>query len=128
MHINDLTHQIIGAAMCVHDALGPGLLESTYEACLTHELRKRGHIVQPQLPIPVRYDGVLIETGYRADLVIDGIVIVELKAVGTVLPIHEAQLLTYLRHSECKVGLLFNFHEERLSDGIRRKINGDLGS
>lgn len=121
--INQRTGQIIGGAMKVHTFLGPGLLESTYEACLSYELRKRGLTVQTQFPIRVVYEEVDLEVGYRADLLVDDEVIVELKAVEKISPVHEAQLLSYLKLSGIRVGLLINFHEIHLKDGIRRRVN-----
>ncbi len=95
--VNELTQAIIGAAITVHRALGPGLLEATYEACLTHELSKANHTVKRQVEVPVLYDGVKLDCGYRLDMLVDDAVIVEVKALETVLPVHKAQLLTYLR-------------------------------
>jgi GxxExxY protein len=109
--------------MKVHTALGPGLLESAYEACLIRELRKRGLRVESQVPISVRYDGEILDVGYRADLLVEDCVLVELKSLEAVLPIHKAQLLSYLRLSERQVGLLINFNVEHLRDGIKRIIN-----
>ena len=123
MKINNITGQIIDAAMKVHSALGPGLLESAYEACLAHELRKRGLSVQTQVVLPIEYDGVKLNAGYRIDLFVDESVIVELKAVEKVNPIFEAQLLSYLKLSNQKVGLLINFHVPRLKDGLKRIVN-----
>ena len=122
--INQLSGQIIDAAMKVHSALGPGLLESAHEACLAHELRKRGFNVESQLPLPLCYDGVKIDVGYRADLFVEGAVIVELKSVDRIAPIHEAQLLSYLRLSGCQLGLLINFNVLHSKDGIKRMANG----
>ncbi len=123
MDVNYCSGQVVDAAMKVHSALGPGLLESAYQACLAHELRKRGLTVQVQCPVPIVYDGVRIELGYRIDLVVEDAVVVELKAVANVLPIHEAQLLSYLKLSGHRVGLLINFHVQRLKDGIKRMVN-----
>jgi GxxExxY protein len=123
MELSDITAQIVDAAMKVHTGLGPGLLESAYEACLAHELRKRNLQVETQVALPVHYDGVDIELGYRIDLLVEGAVIVELKAVRELLPIHEAQLLSYLKLSRKKIGLLINFHVLRLKDGIKRLAN-----
>ena len=109
--------------MKVHSTLGPGLLEAAYEACLVHELRKRGRRVLNQLPLPVLYDGVSIELGYRIDLLVDDTLVVELKAITKLQPVHEAQLLSYLRLSGHQLGLLINFHVPHLRDGIKRKIN-----
>lgn len=123
MELNDITGQIIDASMKVHTALGPGLLESAYEACLAHELRKRGLKVGVQIELPIEYDGIRLDVGYRIDMMVEGTVIVELKAVSEVLPIHEAQLLSYLKLSHKKIGLLINFHVLRLKDGIKRMAN-----
>ena len=103
MELSEITAQIVDAAIKVHTALGPGLLESAYEACLAHELRKRNLRVETQVALPVHYDGVEIELGYRIDLLVEGAVIVELKAVRELLPIHEAQLLSYLKLSRKKI-------------------------
>ena len=116
--------QVVDAAMRVHSALGPGLMEGASEACLAHELRKRGLRVLVQQPLPVVYDGIRIELGYRADLLVNDAVVVELKAVAKLLPIHEAQLLSYLKLSDLRVGLLINFHVPHLKDGIKRMVNG----
>jgi GxxExxY protein len=124
--INDITEAIIGAAVAVHKQLGPGLLESAYEACLAYELIKRGHTVERQKEVPLKYGDVTLDCGYRLDLLVDGQVIVEVKAVDGLLPIHQAQVLSYLRLSGCKVGLLINFNVSLLSAGIKRLINGTL--
>jgi GxxExxY protein len=121
--LNAVTSGILDAAFKVHSALGPGLLESAYEACLTHALRKRGFAVETQVALPVVFDGVELELGYRIDLLVGNEVLVELKAVEAVLPVHRAQLLSYLRLSGKPVGLLLNFHVERLKDGIIRIVN-----
>jgi GxxExxY protein len=118
-----ITHEIIGAAIDVHRALGPGLLESVYEACLAFELVQRGYKVDKEKPLPVVYREVTLDCGYRLDLVVDDAVIVEIKAVDSLAPIHDAQLLSYLKLSDIKVGLLINFHERVLRDGIRRLVN-----
>jgi len=115
-----LTGKIIGAAIEVHRALGAGLLESAYEACLTHELRLRGFKVEQQKPLPVVYKSVVLDCGYRLDLVVDEQVVVEVKSVSSLAPIHEAQLLSYLKMSDYKLGLLLNFNVQMLKDGIRR--------
>lgn len=119
---NGLSNLVIGAAIEVHKALGPGLLESTYECCLAHELglREIGHRLQ--VPLPVEYKGTRLECGYRADLIVQDRIIVELKTVEAVLPVHEAQLLTYMRLSGLRIGLLLNFHVALLRDGITRKV------
>ena len=123
MQVNVITEAIIAAGMKVHSKLGPGLLESAYRACLAHELRTRGFKVLEELTLPVRYDGLEIDAGYRMDLMVEDQVIVELKACDRLLPIHEAQLLTYLRLSGKKIGLLLNFNVEHFRDGIRRMAN-----
>lgn len=118
-----LTQEIIGAAMKVHSALGPGLLESAYEACLDYELRKKWG-VERQKVLPVIYEDVELDCGYRLDLVVNGQVIIELKTVEKLQPIHDAQLLSYLKLSGVQVGLLINFHVLHLRDGIKRLVNG----
>ena len=123
MEVNEISGQIVDAAVKVHSKLGPGLLESAYEACLIYELRKRGLNVEVQVPIPVRYEGVTIDVGYRLDLLVEQEVVVELKAVDTLIPLHEAQLLSYLRLSHRHLGLLINFHSPLLKDGIKRMVN-----
>jgi GxxExxY protein len=123
MNINETSGAVVDAAMKVHSALGPGLLEGAYEACLAYELRKRGLGVVTQHPLPVHYDGVLIDVGYRVDLLVDGAVIVELKAIAKLLPVHHAQLLSYLKLSGHKVGLLLNFNVQHLKEGIHRLAN-----
>lgn len=123
----ELTHAIIGAAIEVHRALGPGLLESAYEECLARELTLQSIPFERQKPLPVVYKGVKLECGYRVDLFIDGRVVVELKAVEALAPIHDAILLIYLRLSGCKIGLLMNFHCTVLKDGIRRRVLGYEG-
>ena len=117
-----LTHTIIGAAIEVHRALGPGLLESAYEECLCHELGLRQLAFQRQVPLPLTYKGVDLDCGYRLDLVVAQTVLLELKAVAQILPIHEAQLLTYLRLSKMKIGLLINFNVPVLKQGINRMV------
>lgn len=115
--VNQLTEAIIGAAIEVHRHLGPGLLESTYEICLAYELERLGLLVERQKQLSVRYKEMMLDQGYRIDLLGNALVIVELKAVDTILPVHEAQLLSYLKHSGCKVGLLFNFNVKLLKNG-----------
>ena len=124
MELNEISGQVVDAAMKVHTALGPGLLENAYEACLEHELGKRGLRVKRQVALPVVYDGVQIDLGYRLDLLVEDAVIVELKAADRIAPIHEAQLLSYLKLSGRKLGLLINFNVLHLKDGIRRMVNG----
>ncbi len=123
MELNELSGHLVDAAMKVHTALGPGLLESAYEACLMHELHKRGLNVSAQVRMPINYDGLKIDAGYRIDLMIEDRLIVEIKAVERILPIHEAQLLSYLKLSGKKLGLLINFNVVRLKHGIKRIIN-----
>lgn len=121
--INRLTEIIIGAAIEVHRNLGPGLLESAYEACLAFELKERGLRVERQVELPLRYKEVYLDCGYRLDLLINGVVIVEVKAVNEIAPIHHAQLTSYLKLSGCRVGLLINFNVMLLKDGIKRIVN-----
>ena len=121
--INVRTAQIVDAAMKVHTTLGPGLLESAYEACLAYELRKRGLLVVTQPILPVIYDDMEIELAYRLDLLVDKAVIVELKTVQKLLPIHEAQLLSYLKLSHHRVGLLITFREVHLKNAIKRMVH-----
>ena len=121
--MNELTGKIIGAAIKVHQHLGPGLLESAYEACLAYELAKFGCFVERQKPLPIIYERVRLDCGYRLDFVIEKSIIVEIKAVEALLPIHVAQLVSYLRLSGLKVGLLLNFNVRILKDGIRRIVN-----
>lgn len=118
----ELTHEIIGAAIAVHKELGPGLLEAVYEECLCHELGIRSLPFERQKPIPVIYRETKLDCGYRADIVVSGRIIVEIKAITAVAPIHEAIMLTYLRLSGCKIGLLINFHSAVLKDGVKRYV------
>lgn len=124
MEINSLTEIIIGSAIEVHRALGPGLLESAYEQCLCHELSLRKNPFERQLQLPVKYKGILLDCGYRIDLLVDKLVVVELKAIDRLAPVHDAQLLTHLRLGGWQAGLLINFNVELLVDGIRRKVMG----
>ncbi len=124
MEINRITETIIGAAIEVHRALGPGLLESVYEECLCRELSLRGIPFERQRSLPVEYKGLRLDCGYRLDLLVADTVVVEIKAVESLLPIHEAQLLTYLRLGGWKVGLLINFNVAVLRQGIRRRVLG----
>ena len=119
---NEITHQIIGAAIEVHKHLGPGLLESAYEECFAHELQLRNLRVERQKPVPVIYKETKLECGYRLDLLVEGRVVVELKSVEGLGPIHEAIILTYLRMSGHRLGLLINFNVSALKDGVRRFI------
>ncbi len=124
MEINELTQAIIGAAIEVHRRLGPGLLESAYRVCLAYELRKRGFDVTEEQPIPVVYDKVKLECGFRADLIVNGVVVVELKAKSAIHPVDKAQTLSHLRLTGLRFGLLINFHEVKLVDGVHRIVNG----
>ena len=110
--------------MTVHSTLGPGLLESAYQACLAHEIRSRGIEVASEVPLPVVYQGKKLEVGYRIDLVVEGRVVIEVKSVETIHPIHEAQILSYMRLSGISVGLLINFNVLHLRDGIKRMVDG----
>jgi GxxExxY protein len=120
MEKDPLSGAVIGAAIEIHRHLGPGLLESTYEACLAHELQQRGIGFQLQVPLPVRYKGVSLECGYRIDVVVEDRLLLELKAIEQVLPIHTAQILTYMRLASIDTGLLINFNVTRLIDGVQR--------
>lgn len=120
---NEITEQIIGAAIEVHRALGPGLLESAYEECLAHELELRGLNFQRQVSLPVVYKSVRLDCGYCMDILVDNLIIVELKTVEKLLPIHDAQLLTYLKITGKKLGLLLNFNVPILKEGIKRIAN-----
>ena len=121
---NDLSNRIIGAAIEVHRALGPGLLESTYEECLVDELTLQGVSVRRQVPLPISYKGVLLECGYCVDVIVEDLVLLELKAIERLMPIHEAQVLTYLRLKKLWLGLLINFNVAILRDGVKRLVNG----
>ena len=123
MDINRLTGEVIGAAIEVHKALGPGLLESAYEECLCRELFLRKMSLKRQEPLPIEYKGVKLDCGYRLDIVVADQLIVELKACESLQPVHEAQLLTYLKLTGIKVGLLINFNVPVLKDGIKRMVN-----
>ena len=121
---DSISREIITAAMKVHTAVGPGLLESAYEAFLSYELQRAGLAVRSQVGFPAVYEGVRLELGYRVDLLVEDLVIVELKCVEAIVPVHKAQLLSYLRLNNKPLGLLINFHVEHLKDGIRRVVNG----
>ena len=120
--LDQIAARIVDAAFCVHSQLGPGLLEGVYEVCLAHELKKRGLRVERQVALPVIYDGVRIEAGLRLDLLVNEMLIVEIKAVETILPVHKAQVLTYLKLRNCQLGLLINFNVPVIKDGIKRLI------
>ena len=121
---NQISGIILDAAIAVHTALGPGLLESAYQACLAYELTSRGLRVQTQVPLPITYRGVCVDVAYRIDLIVEDLVVIEIKAVERLAPIHEAQLLSYLKLSGKRLGLLINFHVLRLKDGYKRIANG----
>jgi GxxExxY protein len=110
--------------MAVHSALGPGLLESAYELCLTHELSKHGLSVRKQVSIPIRYNELVVENGYRIDVLVSGLVVVELKSIETVMPVHRGQVLSYLRLGGFRLGYLLNFNVAHMRDGITRLVNG----
>jgi len=122
-HAN-LTAQIIKSAMEVHNQLGPGLLESAYEECLTYELHKAGLKAEIQIPVPLVYKDIKLDCGYRIDILVEDTVIIELKSVDTILPVHEAQILTYLKLAHKEVGLLINFNVKHLKEGIKRFVMG----
>jgi len=122
MNINDITEKTIGCAIEVHRQLGPGLLESTYEACLLYELKKTGLEVKTQIGLPLIYEEIKLEVGYRMDFLVENRVIVEIKSVEALNDVHTAQVLTYLKLSNSKIGLLINFNVLRLKDGIKRLI------
>ncbi len=121
--LNKITETIIGVAINVHRALGPGLLESAYEACMVYDLAQAGLKIEQQKPLPIVYRGVKLECAYRLDLMVENDVIVEIKSVEKLLPIHQAQLMSYLKLSDCKVGLLINFNVKILRNGIKRVVN-----
>jgi GxxExxY protein len=121
--LNSLSSQVIGAAIKVHSALGPGILESAYEACLLHELELRGIKVEAQVSLPINYYGHKIDAGYRIDLLVENSLIIELKAVETIKNIHKTQLLSYLKLSNARLGLLINFNVTLLKDGLYRIVN-----
>jgi GxxExxY protein len=121
-HDDALTRRIIGMAIRVHRHFGPGLLESAYEACLCHELIHEGLAIVRQVVVPLMYQGVQLETGFRADIIVEQAVILEIKAVENIIPLHESQMLTYLRLTGCRVGLLLNFNSIMLKDGLRRFV------
>ncbi len=118
----ELTERVIGLAIEVHRLTGPGMLESVYEGCLCHELAQAGIGFERQVRIPVVYKGVRFEEGFRADILVDGQLVVEIKAVADIVPVHEAQIISYLRMSGLRLGLLFNFHARLLKDGLRRFV------
>ena len=123
VELNQISGAIVNSAMRVHSLLGPGLLEEPYKQCLAHELRTRSFPVEVEKTLPVIYDGVRVEIGYRLDLLVEGEVVVEVKATKEIAPIHRAQLLTYLKLSGKHLGLILNFNEKHLRDGIARMVN-----
>ena len=125
-HLNELTHEIIGAAIEVHRHLGPGLLESSYRECLCQELLLRGVDFRKEFKLPLEYKGLKLDCGYRVDILVQNLVVVELKAIHALAPVHEAQLLTYLKLGGWKIGLLINFNVPVLKDGIKRVVNNKV--
>jgi GxxExxY protein len=123
MDIEEVARQIVGAAIKVHRALGPGLLESAYQKCLEYELRKRALQVECEVLLPVIYEGVQIDAGYRIDMLVEGCVIIENKTVEKLLPIHQAQLLTYLKLRDCRLGFLLNWNVPLMKQGFKRMVN-----
>ena len=121
---NNITGIIIDCCIKIHRALGPGLLESVYEEILAYELKRKDLLCERQMGVPVCYDGLTMDLGFRADIIVEGKVVIELKSIESVLPVHKKQLLTYLKLSQKKVGLLINFNEELIKDGITRIANG----
>jgi len=124
MTAHEISHGVISAALKIHAALGPGLLESAYEACLAHELRKAGFQVETQVGLPVVYDGIKLDVGYRIDMLVNDLVVIELKSVEEISRIHIAQVLSYLKLSKRKLGLIINFNVLHLKDGIKRLVKG----
>jgi GxxExxY protein len=120
LELEKIASDVVDAAFKVHVALGPGLLESAYERCLAFELERRGRAVQRQLELPIHYDGFTLDAGYRLDLLVDDVIIVEVKSVDALIPIHQAQLLTYLKLSGRRLGFLMNFNARLLKEGLRR--------
>ena len=121
---NQISGIILDAAITVHSAIGPGLLESAYQACLLYELQSRGLNCLAQVPLPIQYRSVRLDVGYKMDILVEDLVVVELKAVEKLIPVFDAQLLSYLKLSDKKLGLLINFHVLRLKDGFKRIVNG----
>jgi GxxExxY protein len=122
MDIEEIAKDIVDSAIKVHSSLGPGLLESAYQACLVHELKKRGRDVRTEVALPLIYDGQKIDAGYRFDILVDGQIIVENKTVEALLPVHEAQVITYLKLSNCHLGFLLNWNVKWMKNGIRRIV------
>jgi GxxExxY protein len=124
MNLEAIGKEIVDAAVKVHRVLGPGLLESAYQQCLVHELRQRGLNVRTELVMPIVYEGQKIDAGYRLDVLVENVVVVENKTVSEILPIHQAQLLTYLKLSNCQLGYLLNWNVKLMKNGIKRMVNG----
>ncbi len=122
-YLNELSNRVIGAAIEVHQELGPGLLEMTYELSLQHELQLRGYSAVRQAKLPIQYKGLIVPEAYRIDLIVENSLVVEIKTVESLLPIHSAQLLTYLKMSQKNLGLLINFHTVRFTDGLKRIVH-----
>ena len=123
MDVEPITREIVDTAIRVHTRLGPGMLESAYEACIEYELGKRSLAVKKQVPMPLRYDDLALDIGFRLDLVVENAVVIELKTVQQLLPIHTAQLLSYLRAGDFRIGFLLNFNTVHMRDGIKRVVN-----
>ena len=123
MHINDISGAIVDAAVNIHDALGPGLLESVYEVLLAHELKQRRFVVERQVPVPIQYMGIRFDEGYRLDLLVEDQVIVEIKSVEQITAVHKKQVLTYLKLTSKQLGLLLNFNSDLMKHGITRLVN-----
>ncbi len=123
MEIEDVASKIVAAAIKVHTALGPGLLESAYQKCLQYESKKDGLTVECEVSLPIVYEVMRIDAGYRIDMIVEGNIIIENKTVEKSLPIHEAQLLTYLKMRNCRIGFLLNWNVPRMKDGIKRMVN-----
>ena len=122
--MEEIAKSIVDCAFKVHSTLGPGLLESVYQLCLTHDLNKQGYAVRTEVALPVTYDGVCIEAGYRIDMLVEICIIIENKTVEAILPVHQMQLLTYLRLSQLKLGFLINWRTSLIKNGIQRIVNG----
>ena len=123
MDIEEIARKIVNSAIKVHTALGPGLLESTYQKCLAYEMEKDGFRIECEVVLPIVYDRIKIDAGYRIDMIVEGLVLIENKTVEKLMPIHEAQLLTYLKLKDCKIGFLLNWNVTRMKDGIKRMVN-----
>ncbi|MDH5537029.1 MAG: GxxExxY protein [Betaproteobacteria bacterium] len=123
MDLETIAREIVDSAVCLHTRLGPGMLESAYEACMEYELCKRSFAVRKQVPMPLRYDDLTLDIGYRLDLVVEDAVVIEMKSAQQLLPIHTAQLLSYLRAGDYRMGFLLNFNAVHMRDGIKRVVN-----